>query len=117
MFSSTSFAEWTKFGSNVKGSTFYLDFARIKINNENIFHWVLRDYLKPDTYGDISSISLQEVDCNIPRKVRKIYATYHTQPMGRGDPSTVSPKTRDWDYPPPNSIGEMITEHVCKHAK
>ena len=36
MFSSTSFAEWTKVGENVDGNTRYVDFERIK-NIMNMF--------------------------------------------------------------------------------
>ena len=37
-FSSPSFAEWTKIGENVYGTTFYVDFTRIR-KHDGYVYW------------------------------------------------------------------------------
>ena len=110
MIPSTSFAEWTRVGDTGIGDTFYVDFEKIKKNDGYVYYWQMNDYLKPDTFNIISSKTLKEVDCNLPVKSRKIYATYHTQPMGNGEPNTVSPTKRDWRYPPPQLNDRIYTK-------
>ena len=113
--SSPSFAQWERVGENVDGYTYYVNFKTIKKNNGFVYFWVITDYLKPNKWNDMSSKTLYESDCKTPKKERKIYATYHTQPFAKGEPSTVSPKTRDWSYPSPNSVSELILKKVCNY--
>ena len=47
MFSSTSFAEWTKVNKSVIGNTYYVDFERIKKHDGYIYYWEVIDFLKP----------------------------------------------------------------------
>jgi len=47
VFSSTSFAEWTKVSENVS-TTFYVDFERIRKHGGYVYFLWLSDYLKPD---------------------------------------------------------------------
>ena len=113
MFSSTSYAEWTEIGENVSGATFYVDFENIRKNDSYLYYWQLLDRIKPTEFGDLSTKRLYEVDCNIPRRERSVAATYHTQPMGRGNPSTTDNQTGGWDRYPPSSSGAIIIELVC----
>ena len=112
MFSSTSFAEWEEVTTSIAGDTYYLDYNKIKKQNGNIFYWILHNYLKPDKWKDMSNITLLETDCGL--KIRKVYATYHNQPMGKGEPSTISPETRDWYIPSENSVDVKMKNMVCK---
>ena len=48
MFSSTSFAGWTKVAENVSGDTFYVDFERIRKHGGYVYYWRLSDLLKPN---------------------------------------------------------------------
>ena len=113
MFSSTSFAEWTEIGKNVDGDTFYVDFERIRKHDGYVYFWRLRDYLKPDKHGDLSSKVYQQGDCNLFR-YKYLSDSYYTQPMGKGTTSSSSNKPdKEWRYAPPNSIMEMILESVC----
>ncbi len=111
--STPSLAEWKKVGENVNGNNYYINFETIKKKNGYVYYWVMSDYLKPDKWKDMSSKTLYEADCKTPKRERKIYATYHAQPMGKGEPSTVSPETRDWNYAPPDSVSELMLEIVC----
>jgi hypothetical protein len=112
-YSSPSLAGWENLGETTAGDTFYVNFETIKKNNGYVYYWFLIDYLRPNKWNDMSSKTLMEADCNIPQKERKIYATYHTQPMGNGEPSTVSPEKREWRYPSPNTMEELKLKIVC----
>ena len=55
MFSSTSYAEWTKVSENVEdGDSFYVDYDRIRKHDGYVYCWEMGDYLKPNKYGDLS---------------------------------------------------------------
>jgi len=116
MFSSPSFAEWTKVAENVDGDTYYVDFSTIKKNGGYVYYWRVRDYLKPDPFGDLSNKHLYELDCNIPIKERSLSATYHTEPMGKGPPSATDNTTSEWYYWTPNSVGGYRVERVCAYT-
>ena len=112
MFSSISFAGWTKMSETTE-ATFYVDVENIKKNDSYLYYWQLLDRIKPTSFGDLSTQRLYEVDCNIHRKERSIAATYHTQPMGRGNPSTTDNSTGEWYFYSPNSSGASIIDLVC----
>ncbi len=111
IFSSTSFAGWTKVDTNSVGDTFYVDFERIRKNDGSVYFWVLSDYLKPTKYGDLSSKVYYEGDCKLFRMMR-LSSSYHKQPMGGGT-GDVNTLKQDWSYPSPNSVIETILKKVC----
>ena len=45
MFSSASFADWTKVGENVSGDTFYVDLERIRKHGGFVYYWSMTDYI------------------------------------------------------------------------
>ena len=47
MFSSTSWGEWTKVLEDGAGNTYYLDFERVRKDEEYIYVWSLLDRNKP----------------------------------------------------------------------
>ena len=104
MFSSTSFADWTKVSEN-RGGTFYVDFERIRKVDGFVYYWTLSDYIKPTKYGDLSSKIYNQGDCKLFR-YKYLSVSYYTQPMGMGTHSTSSNKPdKEWKYPSPNSVG------------
>ena len=111
MFSSTSFAGWTKVSENVHG-TFYVDFERIRKVDGYIYFWWLSDLLKPDKYGNLSYKSYNQGDCKLFR-VKILSEIYYKQPMGRGTFKENTFKNPQWKYPPPNSAIETILKSVC----
>ena len=121
MFSSTSFAEWTKLGQSTAGDTFYVDFEGMRKHDGYHFFWRITDYLKPDQWGDLSSKVYYQAECKSFR-MRRLSSSYHTQPMGKGTPSDVNntPK-QEWVYPSPDSVAEFTLEQVCnrwiRHSK
>ena len=117
LFSTPVFAEWTKVGESVNDDTFYVDFERIKKHGGYVYWWDLIDYLKPFSTGTLSVKDYNQGDCKLFRYKRLSYS-HHKQPMGRGTPSTSSNKPdKEWDYPPPNTVIEIILKSVCKYAK
>ena len=117
MFSSTSFAEWTKVvegrgGSNI-GDTFYVDFGRIKKNDGYVYFWTLSDYLKPNQ-GYMSDKKYNQGDCKLFR-FKGLGLFLHKEPMGSGtgELMTIPKKYKVWIYPPPNSVFEPILKEVC----
>jgi hypothetical protein len=112
MFSSTSFAGWTKVSENVDGTTFYVDFGRIRKHDGFVYYWTLLDYLKPNKYGTLSSKIYKQGDCKLFR-FKSLSFVHHKQPMGGGTGDGNSPKNPEWRYPSPNSVNEILLKSVC----
>ena len=114
--STNAFADynWKKISTSPKGDNVYVDLTSIKRSGNNVYFLKLRDYLKPDQYGDLSNIIYHEVNCsNMEFKFLKDF--YYTQPMGNGEPSTINNKMSEWSVAPQGSIGETIFKFVCKY--
>ena len=112
MFSSTSFAEWTKVGENVSGSAFYLDFERIRKVDGYVYFWYMQNYLKPDKFGDFSAKMYLQGDCKIFR-VKYLSFSYHKEPMGRGTGEVNASHSKEWTFPTPDSVIEEILKKSC----
>ena len=113
MFSSPSFAKWTKVGSSVKsGYTFYLDIKRTRKVDGFVYYWVLVDYLKPTKYGILSGKKYNQGDCRLFRS-KSLSSVVHKQSMGRGWWRTSPQIKPKWVYPSPDSIMETILKSVC----
>ena len=116
MFSSTSYAEWKWVGENMDGDNFYVDFETIRKHDGYVYYWYLRDYLKPDEYGNWSAKLYLQGDCKLFRH-KYLSDSYHTQPMGEGTPSTTdNTPDKEWRYSPPDSVGEFVLKSVCEYA-
>ena len=116
MFSSTSFGEWTNVGKNVKGTTYYVDFERIRKHDGYVYWWDLGDYLKPDKWGTLSGKVYNQGDCKLFR-FKALNYSHHKEPMGKGIGDSKSPKNPEWKYPHPNSSSEIILKRICRYAK
>ena len=117
MFSSTSFAEWTRVGTVATEDTVYLDTERIRKHGGYVYYWTMQDYLKP-VGGEYLSVKLyRQGDCKLFRSKILNYSA-HIEPMGRGSPSVrISEPDENWDYPVPDSVHEMHLKAVCASAK
>jgi len=112
MFSSTSFADWTKVTENVNGDTYYVDFERMRKVDGFVYYWTLVDFLKPRN-GDLSVKSYNQGDCKQFR-YKILSAFLHKEPMGGGRSSySDNPKNPQWEYPPPKTRIEIILKVVC----
>jgi hypothetical protein len=107
MFSSTSFAGWTKVSQGgVSGNTYYVDFERIRKHDGYIYYWLLQDYLKPTLMGVWSAKYYKQGDCKLLRN-KVLGLSLHKEPMGGGSGKQYTPPD-EWD-----SVGEHILKSVC----
>ena len=113
-FSSPSYAEWTKVDEGASGDTYYVDFERIQKHGGFIYFWYIRDYLNPETNGDLSGKEYRQGDCKLFR-YKILSSSFHKEPMGGG---TSFPHPffliEDWKSTG-NSIDGTILKSVCSH--
>ena len=115
MLSSPSHAKWTKVGGSVLRNTFYVDFERIRKVDGYVYYWILTDYLKPTKHGDLSGKTYYQGDCKLFRH-KILTGNFYTEPMGHGKiASSSNIPDKEWTYPSPNTVGEVILKKVCKH--
>jgi hypothetical protein len=97
----------------VNGTTFYVDFERIRKHGGYVYYWYLTDYLKPK-FGDLSGKIYNQGDCKLFRH-KSLSFSFHKEPMGGGTGDVQEPvkKQQGWKYPPPNSVDELILKSVC----
>ena len=109
LFSSPSYAEWTKVDEGV-GNTFYVDFERIRKHDGFVYWWELGDYLKPQM-GYLSAKSYNQGDCKLFR-FKVLSYSWHKEPMGGGTGLTVNIPD-NWRYPNPKLIDEYKLKTIC----
>ena len=110
-------SRWTEVVESVSGDTHYVNFDRIKQHDGYVYYWGLRDNLKPDSDGDMSSKSYKQVDCDQFR-YKELNLSVYSQPMGRGTLiRSINEPDKNWTYPPPNSVAEFTLKTVCNHVK
>ena len=114
IFSSASYAKWTKVVELEKGISFYIDFENIKKVGSFIFWWDLTDYLKPTQYGHLSAKLYRQGDCKTFRyKFLRFY--FYKEQMGTGIGKVEEPEEKGWQYPHPNSAQTVILKSVCDY--
>ena len=91
VFSSSSYAGWTKVGKTVEGNTHYVDFERIRKVDGYVYYWI---------------------DCKLFRDMELSFS-FHKEPMGGGTGEVHNVPDKEWRYPPPNSVAETILKAVC----
>ena len=117
MFASPAYADWEEIGENVEGNTFYVDFDRVRKNGSNVYYWELVDYLEPKRDDAASSKVYKQADCEMFR-LKALSVISYKQPMGEGSIGETNSKSeKDWSYPPPNTIAEIILKQVCEVAE
>jgi hypothetical protein len=112
MFSSPSYAKWTKVSTNTIGVTFYVDFERIRKHDRYVYWWNLNDRLKPSTGGYLSVKIYKQGDCG-SFQVKYLSFVNHKEPMGRNLGESYNPKNPQWVYHDPHSANESILKSVC----
>mgnify|MGYP001214295296 CR=1 FL=1 len=115
LFSSSAFAEWTKIITSVKGNSLYLDKRTVKISGDIRFFLYMQDYLKPTVYGDLSSRSYAELNCNNMMS-RDLIKDYFSLPLAEGTKTEGSGqiKNPEWMYYEPDTSGGVLRIEVCK---
>jgi hypothetical protein len=113
MFSASSYAEWTRSGTNEHGDHFYVDFERIRKQDDYIYYWALADLKKPLSTGHRSVINYKEADCKSFR-FRIVTWSLYKQSMGGGaSDAYAGQEHKGWQYPNPNSAIENVLQSVC----
>ena len=114
-FSSSVNAEWTKVVENTRGDILYMDKQTLKIGKNTRFILYMFDYIEPTTYGDRSSRSYREINCN-NMMFRDLVKDYFILPFAKGDTSEGSGtvKNPEWKYQSPSSIGGILNNKVCE---
>ena len=117
MIASPAYADWEEMGENENGTTFYVDFDRMRTNGSYVYYWQLSDFLEPINYGVLSDKTYKQGDCEMFRYKNLSYSFYKT-PMGEGviflSDSNPNP---EWVYPPLNSVYEYILKKVCEYTE
>ena len=100
------------------GTTFYVDFERIKKHDGYVYYWELGDWLKPDEDGDLSGKIYKQVDCKKFR-YKFLSGSFHKEPMGGGTGEVSEPPAKDkgWKYPPPKTALGTVLKTVCQYAR
>lgn len=113
MFSSSSFASWTKVHVNSLGDTFYIDFTSIKKHNGYVYYREMMEYLEPEPDGAWTWNTYRKVDCE-KFSFKELQVTVHKEPMGGGAPEHVRRPThlKGW-LQPATPIGKKILKIVC----
>ena len=109
-------AKWQYVTQNTIGTEYYIENSSIKKNNGYVYYWVIANYLKPSKTGDLSSKSLEQLDCNVPRKQKTLSAIFYTGPMGTENSVQIPPEMmnkQDWRYFDPNSSMTTVIDYVC----
>tara|TARA_B100001989_G_C24498181_1_gene443367 strand:+ start:206 stop:601 length:396 start_codon:yes stop_codon:yes gene_type:complete len=117
-FSSSVNADWTKVVTSTNGSTLYMDKNTLKIGKDTRFILIMLDYSKPTKYGDRSSRSYREINCNNMMH-RDFVKDYFILPFAKGgtSPGSGARNNPEWNYSPPKSIGGILHAKVCKLKK
>ena len=111
MFSSPSYAEWTRVGKNVDGNTYYVNFEEIKEQGGYVYWWSLLDLTNPINGKYLSHEVFTQGDCVLSRYLT-LRSHLYKEPMGRGNKDTSRPP-KEWRYPTPNSVNKIILKSVC----
>ena len=111
MFSSTSFAAWTKVDESEIGYH-YVDFDKIKKQDGFVYYWTLFDLLKTDSDGDLSYKNYKKGDCELFR-FKSLRFSFHKEPMGGGTGEAGNTKNSEWNYPAPNSGDKKTLTLIC----
>ena len=116
-FLTDSFAEikWKKIAQNKSGSVFYIDTSSIKRVGDTAFFYMLTDYARPNSVGNLSSAIYVEVQCSTSR-FRYLRDSYYDQPMGNGRVASTITKSSEWTYANQKSVGRRVNNFACKNT-
>ena len=113
IFSSPSYAEWTKVETDLLGNEWFVDFSRIREHNGDIYYWEVTNYLRPWPDGILSASNYKQANCSVFR-FKHLVDQYFKTPMATGVPDIAnSIGDEDWTYPKPNSMAETVLTEVC----
>lgn len=109
-------ADWVRISTS-ETSVFYIDSAIPPKVRANVMVWILRDHTTPQVGagGPFASSKDQiEVDCSA-RRVRRIYASDHSEPMGKGKMVHSEHGPMSWNAVLPDTIMRRVVDTACMH--
>jgi|APSaa5957512535_1039671.scaffolds.fasta_scaffold69499_2 hypothetical protein len=108
---------WFPIVDSTDGDSYFIDIDTIKSHNNSVFYWRLKDYLRPNNYGALSSATYYEGDCSI-YKIRVLSFVFYEKSMGEGDGDQSAPlgDNGDWRYPSPSSVDKVLLDYVCDYV-
>ena len=118
MFSSPSYAEWTKITEGNIGSNeivYFMDFENIKKQGGKVFFWSLASGSKHDHFGNMSNKHYFKVNCSNMAAVM-LTGYYYTKPMGKGRHESKT-YPHKWEYPPPNTPINTMMKLACRFSR
>jgi len=105
--------KWKEVTSSTDGTTFYIDENTLMRGGDSVFYWELTDKPKPDTFGDRSSASYHEADCNLMAYKLLTLNTYKQQ-MARNLTNKIEYRPdKEWKYTDPKYVSHAIVEQAC----
>jgi hypothetical protein len=112
MFSSTSFAGWTKVGTH-RGNTVYVDVDTIRKHGGYIYFRNMYDYLKRNRWGYSSTITYYQGDCK-SFGFKVLSDSFYKEHMARGTPShTSNRRQKEWYYGGTGSSPGLSLKSIC----
>lgn len=109
-------ADWVRISSS-EASVFYIDSAIPPKVGSNVMVWMLRDHTTPQVGAGgpyASSKDQIEIDC-AARRVRRIYASGHPEPMGQGKMVFSEHGPMSWNAVAPRTILRRVVDTACMH--
>jgi hypothetical protein len=111
MLSFNSYGEWTPLSVNLKGDVFYLDLERTNEKDGNVYYWYMKDMIEP-IEGYMSGNTYIQGDCVLNR-FKELSTQAYLKPMGEIISDSYTDPNPQWDYYPPNTVGESLLDIVC----
>ena len=106
-----SYGEWTPITINIHADIFYLDLERTNETEGDVYYWYLKDLNEP-IEGVRSTTTYIQGDCKVNRFKELSYNLYG-ELKGVEMISSNTPDYPEWDYYPPDSVGELLLDIVC----
>lgn len=105
-------AEWVIVNVDENGRLFYIDPVTIEKTGDIRRAWVLENYRIAESGGILSTMLLDEFDCNELRG-RAIQAVAYSGHMGTGNIVQHVRQLNSWTQYGPDTIGASVVRYVC----
>ena len=113
IFSSTSYAEWTKLTTSTDGYVFYIDYESIRKKDGFSYYWSLVNFPTSNEDKELSAITLRQGDCGLFR-YKLLTQSHYKKYMGNGNPSkSENYDNAKWKFAQPNSINYDALRLIC----
>ena len=114
LISFNSYSEWTQITQNVYGDVSYVDLQTVKSVSNMRYYYLLKDYVVPTEWGDLSSKMYQQINCST-LQAKGLLINYYAEPLGKGSTTEGSGPNSDakWISYPLDSMGHAVHEYIC----